>query len=359
MPSPIPKVTSRGRWQPKRRASAQPPPAFGDLKDEHAPLRAGRLRPYVLTIAASLPLLAGLWIWVGAPSSPPAVPLPGHGRVVSQGLPTPSIKLARVTLGEGGIPSVLTELAQDAQAPITLRYQWYRNGAPLPGQTGARLSAGVAQQGDRFTVEVTPSNGSVDGAIYKTPEWVMGNSPPSVLKLTLEPKAPRAGDTIRVVAEVTDVDEHQVTLSYRWLKNGNLIQDGPGAVLKSDELLRGDRLVVEVVPNDGQSDGMMAQSEETIIGNGHPRITSTPALSVDGGRVKYAIVATDPDHDPLEFRLTAGPQGMTVGKTSGLLEWVPTAGAQGDHHVRVEVADNHDGVAVQEFDVTVPGTPAS
>lgn len=354
MPRATPKITSRGRWQPKPKTAAPPPSLLTDLKDEHAPVRVGRLRPYLLGGAAILPLLAGLWIWLGMPTARTSVsPITSVSQRPTVG--TPTIRSAHVVMaGDRGDLAVRTDMEDTGNKPMGTRFQWYVNDTPLPGQTAAILRAGIAKHGDRVMVEITPNNGTIDGAVFRTPVFLVDNAAPAILKLTVEPKMPRVGETLTVLAEVTDADRDEVTLSYRWSKNGTLIQDGPSHTLSPEGLARGDRIVVEVVPNDGRSEGPPARSVEMTIANGLPKITSTPTFSSEAGRLQYAVTAVDPDNDPLEFRLASGPSGMTIDKASGRLVWTPAPGARGPQRVRVEVHDDHEGVGSQEFDMTVP-----
>lgn len=359
MPSATPKITSRGRWQPKSKASAPPPPPLRDLKDEQAPVRAGRIRPYLWTGAACLPLLAGLWIWFELPATP-VVPVASSPTSAPSHPTGPTIQSVRVVPdGEAGALTLRAEGDASGRLPDGTRLQWYANETPLPRQTAAVLPAGMVKRGDRVLVEVTSNFGTLEASVLRSPVFVFGNVAPVVLKATIEPSDPRVEDRLRVLVEVTDVDQDEVSLSIRWSKNGTLVQDGPSHSLDVEGIVRGDHVVVEVVPTDGHVDGAAVKSGEVIIGNSVPRITSTPKFAAEGNQLLYVIVAEDPDHDPVRYRLAAGPSDMKVDPSTGRVVWLPTAGVQGPQRVRVEALDNHDGVAAQEFDVTVPPSPAS
>lgn len=354
MGSPLPKIASRGRWQPKPKAAAPPPPQLVDLKDDNAPVRAGRVRPYLFGAAAILPLAAGVWLWMGVPDSPHD-PAP---RVLTSPSPqtgVPPITSASVVPGsEAGTLVVHVGEPTQGALPEGVGVQWYVNEQPLLGQTASVLPAGMAKRGDKVLAELTVQAGTLDAKVIRTPSIELGNVPPVILAFALEPSAARAGEPLRIVTKVTDVDQDDVTLTYRWSKNGLLIQDGPVATLSADLFARGDRVMVEVIPSDRYHEGTSVHSEEVTIGNGHPRITSLPTFAAEGNRLQLTVVATDPDHDPVQYRLASAPHGMDIDKTSGKLVWVPSPGVQGAQRVRVEAVDDRDGVAVQEFDVTVP-----
>jgi RHS repeat-associated protein len=73
----------------------------------------------------------------------------------------------------------------------------------------------------------------------------------------------------------------------------------------------------------------------------------------------YAVRASDPERDPLQFTLLSAPRGnMTLGATSGLLRWTPDAADAGAAvPVVIQVADGQGNLATQRFEIEV-GTNA-
>ncbi len=67
--------------------------------------------------------------------------------------------------------------------------------------------------------------------------------------------------------------------------------------------------------------------------------------------------AIDPDGDALSFILLAGPKGMILDKSTGLLRWRPQATDEGQHQVQVSVDDAQGGVATQSFAIQVVVAP--
>jgi hypothetical protein len=87
--------------------------------------------------------------------------------------------------------------------------------------------------------------------------------------------------------------------------------------------------------------------------NDPPQITSIPRGSVRlGSPYFYAIVASDPNGDPLTYQLTDPPAGMAV-DAGGFITWTPTAAQFGPNPVTVRVEDGRGGVANQGFTVNV------
>src|SRR5205814_756272 len=80
-----------------------------------------------------------------------------------------------------------------------------------------------------------------------------------------------------------------------------------------------------------------------------PQITSTPRTRLAlGNPYSYTIVAADPDHDPLTYRLDTAPAGMTV-DAAGHVAWTPTSAQVGDNAVALRVEDGRGGYATQRF----------
>ncbi len=89
--------------------------------------------------------------------------------------------------------------------------------------------------------------------------------------------------------------------------------------------------------------------------NQAPTIDSEPATSArPGSSWTYLMVASDPDGDPLEWKLITGPTGMSI-STSGRVVWVPHESQVGAHTVSVAVADDRGASVGQSFTVHVIG----
>jgi RHS repeat-associated protein len=88
--------------------------------------------------------------------------------------------------------------------------------------------------------------------------------------------------------------------------------------------------------------------------NQGPNITSTPPTTANAGRAyTYAVRATDPDGDPLRYSLTAGPAGMIINQTTGVIQWTPQVAQVGSHTVTIRVDDGRGGIANQTYTVVV------
>lgn len=74
-------------------------------------------------------------------------------------------------------------------------------------------------------------------------------------------------------------------------------------------------------------------------GNSAPVFTSTPPTgAVVGQAYSYQASASDANGDPLTWALVIAPAGMSV-NASGLVNWTPGAGQEGNHNVSLCVSD--------------------
>jgi len=78
-----------------------------------------------------------------------------------------------------------------------------------------------------------------------------------------------------------------------------------------------------------------------------------------GAAFSTTLFATDPDAgDVLTFTLLEGPAGMTLGSTSGKLDWTPAAADTGTKTVRVKVEDQAGASDSGQFAITLTIWPA-
>jgi hypothetical protein len=241
--------------------------------------------------------------------------------------------------------------------PLTFRHRWFVNGRLLADQTGPLLPANVLKKGDVVMVEVTPLDGKTEGRPVQSVAVPVGNTPPEVAGVLLEPAEIHVGDTVRVQLQAKDVDDDDIHYTVKWWRNNKLILEGAHLVLETSGFSRGDRIVAQVTPLDGAGAGKTVSSQMATIVNSPPQILSNPPTALDRGRYLYAVAAHDADGDPLQFSLESSLAGMTIEPTTGQIEWAVSPGISGSHRVKVVVEDGQKGQAFQEFDLAFP--PAS
>jgi hypothetical protein len=69
----------------------------------------------------------------------------------------------------------------------------------------------------------------------------------------------------------------------------------------------------------------------------------------------YQVTATDPDGDPLTFKLLLAPPEMTIDPQTGLIEWLVTSKQIGLHDVTVEVSDGQGNTDIQMYVLQISG----
>ena len=249
------------------------------------------------------------------------------------------------------------EVQIDAQDPereaVSFRYQWYADDMPLAQQIGATLPAELLKRGQMISVEVTPLDGSNTGQPYRTKGVVVGNTPPSVMAITLLPQTAQPGVRLEAQVDAGDLDRDMVDLVYKWYRNETVVKEGRESFLDTTGLAVRDSVTVEVIPRDAMAAGNPRKSDPVILGNSAPRIVSSPPIAASQDRYDYSVRAVDPDGDRLTYQLEVSPPGMTIGAESGHIVWHIPQDQQGTFHVKVAARDGAGGLATQEFDVTL------
>ncbi len=279
---------------------------------------------------------------------------PGSGPSLSGNRP-PVIQRAVVfpaPLVLSGPVAVQIEADDPDRNPLTFRYQWFVNEHRVDGETHSTLSPTFLKLGDKVAVEIVAFDGQTSGKLYKTDQAVVKNTPPEVVRVTIEPTGSDRGE-MRVVVEAVDVDYDAIHYVYRWRRNVALVQEGERQTLDTKTFGRGDSITVEVIPHDAGGVGKPKLSEPIALGNNAPKITSQPPIKFEKGMFVYGVQAVDDDKDSLKYVLDTAPSGMIIDKDTGMISWPVTPDMTGTHRVRIVVQDGQGGTASQDFDLTL------
>ncbi|RME20791.1 MAG: hypothetical protein D6798_19675 [Deltaproteobacteria bacterium] len=182
--------------------------------------------------------------------------------------------------------------------------------------------------------------------------------PPRIRRITIEPQRVTTLDDVVVSVEVEDPDTPLVDLDYVWSINGQQRPDLASERLRHDEFQKGDHLVVTVTANDGEH-SVEKSSHEIIVQNSPPTFVGDPRAA---GRIDGLVLkGEDPDGDPLTFRMSGAPQGMTIDPKTGRISYQGSEDEPGGHYtVTIELSDGDGGTATWEFEVDVsPGSKAA
>ena len=224
-------------------------------------------------------------------------------------------------------------------------YEWYLGDEQIP-ETGPVLDPGPFKKGD--TVEVFIRADDKEGTAF----FEIGNTPPTVKSITIEPTHIFAGTDVRASAIGDDVDGDSLTFKYRWFINDMEVGVLGGDTLLGTSLYSGDELRLEVTPNDGVDDGPPYKTVSVTIPNAPPAFISDSVSSFEGDEYIYKVKVEDPDGDDVTVTLVDGPSGMTIDR-GGTVRWKVGQDDAGLHNVKILADDGKDGKTYQEYSIDI------
>jgi hypothetical protein len=240
--------------------------------------------------------------------------------------------------------------SRDAERdPVKLIYQWERNGEDIDGAEDATLENTNFVKGNLITVRVTPDDGRLKGETFRSEEQIISNSIPEITSIRVTPDPAYTNSNLTVAVEVRDPDDDPIGFSYKWIKNDEVIPEENANTLNNSNFVKGDIVRVLVTADDGEVKGSPQSSEPMTIANALPAITSSPPQSLAEGAYSYQVKVSDPDGDPLSFKLNQAPGGMTIDERSGLIQWKPTREDAGSYEIEILALDNDGGQANQKY----------
>ena len=183
---------------------------------------------------------------------------------------------------------VVTGDAIDPDAgPQELQYtvRWLRDGLPTPN-SGLTLPASQTRRGELWQVEVAGFDGELEGPVTEA-SVTIGNAPPSLTHVDLEPREPTVEDVLVCdPGVISDPDGDDVSLTYRWFRDALPIEGATTAGLQPP-LVAGSTYQCSAAPFDGELEGEVRGSNivtPTEVISTEALITVTPG-SIDLGTV--------------------------------------------------------------------------
>ena len=269
----------------------------------------------------------------------------------------------------GVLTATATKSDQDGD-PVSLTFVWKVNGVARRTFTSATeltdsfdlAQAGTLSHGDTISVEVTPNDGIVNGAVAVDSARV--NTMPSAT-VSFSSQNPLTNSVLTAMATKSDADGDAVSLTYVWRVNGVVKRTFTSATALNDTFGlstvgngdRGDTITVEVTPNDGLIDGMTA-SDTATVGNTAPLATVALNDRAPTTNGSVTAVATKSDVDGDSVSLTY------VWKVNGIVKRTFTSATSlTDTFTLSEIDDEHRGdtitVEVVANDGALNGTAVS
>ncbi len=235
----------------------------------------------------------------------------------------PAIASVEILPGNPSRSSLLETAVKFAQ-PETgeVSYRWIKNGREIMGAAESTLGPDNFQKGDAITVEVTPYLNTARGKPVQSKPVVIANSLPVLKSFTIAPMPAHSTDELTARLDVFDADGEYVRSAYQWKKGKEDIPGATEATLTPDYFKKGDRIGCQLRVSDGESPEVTYYSNEMVILNSAPIITSYPSAErIEGSSYEYQVTAEDPDEDKVEFSLLSAPEGMTIDAETGLIKW--------------------------------------
>jgi hypothetical protein len=256
----------------------------------------------------------------------------GHAQVTIQDAP-PAVGEVVVLPTIGTVASTYTCVYYDWSDPDPgdpeqPLYSFTLNGQPAGEGTSGTLPLGPGElhKNDKITCTVTPGDGLLQGAPVSSAEVQVANSLPLVAQAVLAPAQGDVTDTFSCTAQgVEDADGDAVTLKFRWWLDGDPLPGETSQSLSAAPFHKGQSLRCEVLPNDGTSDGVPAQSPPVVLSDAPPVLASAllaPALASEETPLTCTPgVGQDPDGDPVEYSFAWRVNGVVLeGFTGDMLD---------------------------------------
>ena len=169
-----------------------------------------------------------------------------------------------------------------------------------------------------------------------------------------EPSNPTAMENLSVVVEVTRTGQY-LDVDYAWQVNGRTILSQKDKTLPHRYFEQGDLVQAEITVKQGDVE-IKRTGPVVLVGNTPPRILTNPnsLTQLDGFRVR----GEDPDGGPVTYHIAGGPDGLSIGESTGVVRYKPSLTAEGGtHNLVIKVRDNEGAESEWRFQITT--TPGS
>jgi hypothetical protein len=168
--------------------------------------------------------------------------------------------------------------------------------------------------------------------------------------------SPTAQEEVRVVVKANDPDNERVRFDYEWVVNGKKLPSEHRNVLSDGRVKKGDDIILTILASDGKAE--TKKQMLLTIANASPFWLEDPRLSSDLNGFK--VKAADPDDDPITYRLTGAPDGMTIDAEEGVLSYEGSTKEPGGSYTIDVFAEDPEKLFVKwSFSIEVsPGSEA-
>lgn len=163
-------------------------------------------------------------------------------------------------------------------------------------QTGLKVWCSVCLVVCGCTAQSAPESG--------TKALLSGNHLPVILEASILPSPLVRSQPLSVQIHADDSDRDPLTFRYLWSVNGQVLAGQTGATLPVSTINQGDRVAVEIVPDDGKQPGAAYRTAQATVVNTPPIISGIsirPQSGKPGDKLEALVDAIDPDNDTVEM----------------------------------------------------------
>ncbi|MBI4710379.1 MAG: Ig-like domain-containing protein [Nitrospirae bacterium] len=228
-----------------------------------------------------------------------------------------------------------------------LSFKWTVNGLAIEGVKGSILKYPGLKKRDNVQVIVSVKEA---GEFISEP-LVIANSIPQIQSAKLIPQSPKKDDNIQTSVKVSDGDDDEVSLSYKWFVNGETVFGETSDTFRGSAIKRGDKVSVVITPSDGEQNGQ-AITLYAVVVNSLPAVSQNIAANISNSFYTAKINAADPDGDALAYSIRQGPKGMTI-DSGGTISWNISPEDKGPHSVVVSVSDGQGGEVLVPYTLSI------
>ncbi|HEX2965891.1 MAG TPA: putative Ig domain-containing protein [Syntrophorhabdaceae bacterium] len=170
-----------------------------------------------------------------------------------------------------------------------------------------------------------------------------------ITKASLKLESVDNKDILRViVGEPRATDD--VRYSYEWSINGQPAGNGSDSI---SGVKRSDKVSVRLTRFVGEKPGSYKVLTFDVH-NSTPKVSVSKTPGYDGKTFTAQLSASDADGDIPTFELLHGPEGMTIDKQTGMLNWTVKDTSIGEHPIKVKITDGHGGEILYDLTATIP-----
>jgi hypothetical protein len=109
---------------------------------------------------------------------------------------------------------------------------------------------------------------------------------------------------VTATVEAEDLDRDALTFTFKWIVNDEPKPENISSTYHPEQLSRGDRVAVEVIPHDGKVSGPAVRSKSIVVGNTSPvirAVTIQPSGAKVGDRLVATVDGSDMDGDDVFY----------------------------------------------------------